>query len=112
MRLQQSKKKKSDSEFITCSEIEHWHKLLDEIENKDKIPINFLDHIIVNLANGKKLPVPIKTIMENEENPAEAINKGLRTSDLDIRSVDVGLDVERVCNEVNEAKEGILSYLF
>lgn len=109
----QPRQRKPRLKKINLSAKDKWKSILKEVD-KDEIPLEVLERIIVNLIDGTAVEIEIRTLLKEGYDPKE-IEKSLNTKleELDdiINDVDFFVCLDAVANTVQPQTDHILKDL-
>lgn len=107
------KPKRQKSKRLNVSSKKQWESILKEVE-KDDVPINLLESLVVNLVDGSEVVIDIKELIAEGANPdalKSHIDERLEALDHIIRDVDFYISVDSVRKTVQPATDNILKNL-
>jgi hypothetical protein len=107
---QPKKPKKSKSKKINVNVRQKWESILKSV-TKDEVPVELLESLTVNLIDGTKVTVDIKTLLDDGARPHEIedhINSRLEELDDLIVDVDFFISIDKVSEVVSPMTEKIL----
>ena len=107
------KPRRSKAKKLNLSIKKHWQDIVNGVD-KDELPINILQHIVVQLIDGTDVSIDIKRMLE-DGTPSDEIEELLdaKFRDLDeyIDNVDFFIDIDKVVANVHPATELVLKNL-
>jgi hypothetical protein len=107
------KPKRSKSKRLNVSSKKQWEAILKDVE-KDDVPINLLESLVVNLVDGSEVVIDIKELIAEGADPdtlKSHIDERLEALDHIIRDVDFYISVDTVRKTVQPATDNILKNL-
>jgi len=107
------KPKRSKSKRLNVSSKKQWEAILKDVE-KDDVPINLLESLVVNLVDGTEVVIDIKELIAEGADPdtlKSHIDERLEALDHIIRDVDFYISVDTVRKTVQPATDNILKNL-
>lgn len=108
-----SRKSRKQSNEISISIKDKWHKILNDID-KPNVPVSVMDRMVLILVDGSKLEIDIKELVDQYQNLdeiEELVNSKLEEMNHLIRDVDFFVDVEAVAKTVQPITDKLLSKL-
>lgn len=113
MSLPRKRKSKSKSKKINISSRDRWEKILKDVE-KNNVPINLLDYIVVNLIDGTQVSIDIQELMSEGMTPDEiekALESRFETLDFLIKDVDFYVNIDQLAQVVQPITDNFLKDL-
>ena len=107
------KPKRQKSKRLNVSSKKQWEAILKDVE-KDDVPINLLESLVVNLVDGSEVVIDIKELIAEGADPdtlKSHIDERLEALDHIIRDVDFYISVDTVRKTVQPATDNILKNL-
>lgn len=107
------KPKRPKSKRLNVSNKKQWEALLREVDKPD-VPISFLECLVVNLNDGTKVTIDVRTLLEEGADPDELkfhIDERLDSLDHIIQDVDFYINVDEVRKAVQPATDQLLKNL-
>lgn len=107
------KPKRQKSKRLNVSSKKQWEAILKDVE-KDDVPINLLESLVVNLVDGTEVVIDIKELIAKGADPdtlKSHIDERLESLDHIIRDVDFYISVDTVRKTVQPATDNILKNL-
>lgn len=111
--LPSKKPKKLRSKKINITPLQKWEAILKNV-NKDEVPIELLESLTVNLIDGTKVNIDIKTLLADgadAKDIEDLINSKLESLDTVIEDVDFFICVDSVAQAVQPVTDKILKNL-
>jgi hypothetical protein len=93
--------------------IQDWERLLEDVE-KHKIPVEFLQKLVLRLRNRKQKTINIEKFLNqglDSETVEIIVGKSLEEYEEDILSIDFILNIERIADAVQPETDKLLSGL-
>ena len=93
--------------------IQDWERLLEDVE-KHKIPVEFLQKLVLRLKNRKQKTINIEKFLNqglDSETVEIIVGKLLEEYEEDILSIDFILNIERIAEAVQPETDKLLSGL-
>lgn len=93
--------------------IQDWERLLEDVE-KHKIPVEFLQKLVLRLKNRKQKTINIEKFLNqglDSETVEIIVGKLLEEYEEDIQSIDFILNIERIAEAVQPETDKLLSGL-
>ena len=104
------KKPRSKAKKINLNSKDQWEQILKTV-TKNEVPVQFLKSMTVNLADGTKVDINVKELLDEGHDPfriEERINERLDQLDAYIKNVDLYICVDTVAGIVEPISEEIL----
>jgi len=93
--------------------IQDWERLLEDVE-KHKIPVEFLQKLVLRLRDRKQKTINIEKFLNqglDSETVEIIVGKSLEEYEEDILSIDFILNIERIADAVQPETDKLLSGL-
>jgi hypothetical protein len=90
-----------------------WEELIDSIE-KERIPVEFIEKMVVRLQGRKRKSINVKNLMNKGMTPDEVeeeISSQMAAIDEEMTSVDFMLDIEGIASIVQPQTDRLLACL-
>lgn len=113
LKMSQPRKRKPKSKKLNVSSREKWDKILRDVE-KNNVPINLLDYIVVNLIDGTQVSIDIQELLAEGMTPDEiekALETRFETLDFLIKDVDFYVNIDQLAKVVQPITDGFLKDL-
>ena len=107
------KPKRPKSKRLNLSNKKQWEALLREVDKQD-VPIDMLEALVVNLTDGTQVTINIKELLAEGADPdalSEHIEERLEALDHIIEDVDFYISVDEVRKAVQPATDSLLKNL-
>ena len=104
------KPRKSRPKKVNLSIKAIWEKIVLEVE-KQEVPINVLDRIVIFLADGTSVEINVKQLLSDGTDPNELeehLNRRLKDLEEIITDVDYFIDIDSVVKTVQPETDRIL----
>lgn len=111
--MAEKKPKKPKSQKVNLNEKSNWRNILKEVD-KHEVPIQVLEKLCVNLKDGTKVMIDVKTMINDGSDPDDIeaqINDKLKELDMYIENVDFFVDVDELQKTVQLETDKILGKL-
>jgi hypothetical protein len=105
--------RKPQSKRLNLSKKAEWKRLLKEV-NKDNLPINVINLVLIHLKDGTKVEIDVDQILREGMDPISlqsVINEKLDTLDNYIEDVDFHVDIDVVAKIIQPFTDEVLKDL-
>lgn len=108
--MSQRKKNRAKPKRITINNYAEWDDIIASVE-KDTIPIDFLENIVINLLDGSQVMIEVESMIKSGADPEkmqQEIEDKLHKLDIYIDDVDMYVSVDEVAKLVEPITKKIL----